>query len=179
MSRTRSAIAGGNGCGNGSHAFPRVGLLCNKRPRGLAGYRGTGTGRFWSTSSRPVRGWPPACPCGCRVHVGGRRRPAWRVSVAAARPGFVSRGRPSFAGPALSARRCTVVAVVSVNVRGGTGAGRRRVRELPAWVCRCPEIEEREVVGGWLWRGRFRRQPGERYSCSGCGERRPGGRGGG
>jgi hypothetical protein len=63
--------------------------------------------------------------------------------------------------------------VVSVNVKGGTGAGRRRVRELAEWVCGCPANEESAIEGGTRWVLRFRRQPGHRYSCSSCGARRP------
>jgi hypothetical protein len=56
--------------------------------------------------------------------------------------------------------------MVSVNVKGGTGAGRRRVRELAEWVCGCPANEESAIEGGTRWVLRFRRQPGHRYSCS-------------
>lgn len=45
---------------------------------------------------------------------------------------------------------------LSVNVQGGTGAGRRRVREHEPWRCACPADK-----------------PGSRYSCGRCGARRP------
>jgi hypothetical protein len=88
---------------------------------------------------------PPACPCGCRVHLGRRRRPGGE---------------------------CT--RVVSVRVKGGTGAGRRRVRELSSWACLCPGNKEFVVGDGLGWLLRYRRQPGHRYSCAVCGARRPG-----
>lgn len=43
-----------------------------------------------------------------------------------------------------------------INVKGGTGAGSRRVKKLASWTCKC---------GRW--------HPGKDYSCIDCGSRRP------
>lgn len=46
-----------------------------------------------------------------------------------------------------------------ISVKGGTGAGRKKVKKLSDWTCKC---------GRW--------QPGKQYSCGACGDRRPDGK---
>jgi predicted SprT family Zn-dependent metalloprotease len=54
---------------------------------------------------------------------------------------------------------------VLIQVKGGTDAGRRRVKTLSPWSCRCTEL-----IGSAL---KYVVHPGEVYSCAKCGARRP------
>lgn len=45
---------------------------------------------------------------------------------------------------------------MQIKVQGGTGAGSRTVKVHRGWECACPKV-----------------QPGDRYSCGDCGQRRP------
>jgi predicted SprT family Zn-dependent metalloprotease len=54
---------------------------------------------------------------------------------------------------------------VLIQVKGGTGAGRRRVKTRPPWSCRCVEL--------FVNAAKYVVHSGEVYSCGKCGARRP------
>lgn len=58
-----------------------------------------------------------------------------------------------------------------VNVRDGTGAGKRTVREHDPWTCDCVYLAARVLMTS-VWMAV--EHPGRRYSCPVCGARRPG-----
>lgn len=68
-----------------------------------------------------------------------------------------------------------------INVPDGTGAGKRRIVDPGPWYCKCVKVRGVRTIyeeGGPCdvydpSRDTFKRQPGGRYSCDVCGERRP------